>query len=72
MKPRFDIERHTKHFIYVQAKTVAEDGSFGQKPKGRSSQVTKDGTRGVKNKEKYTAAPMLFVNDLCKNGWALL
>jgi hypothetical protein len=34
--------------------------------------MTKVGARGVKDEEKYVVAPMLFVNDLCKNGWALL
>jgi hypothetical protein len=62
-----------KHFVYMQAvETVAEDSGFDHKPKGRRSRGTKAGTREVKNKEKYTTAPILFVDDLCKNGWALL
>jgi hypothetical protein len=32
----------------------------------------KAGTHEVKKEEKYIIAPILFVNDLCKNGWALL
>jgi hypothetical protein len=53
-------------------KAVAEDSGFGHKPKERSSWVTKAGTREVKNKEKYTSASIPFVNDLCKNRWALM
>jgi hypothetical protein len=51
-------------------KTVAEDSS--QMPKERSKWMMKAGTHGVKDEEKYIVAPMLFVNDLCKNGWTLL
>jgi hypothetical protein len=52
--------------------TMAEDSGFGHKPKGRSNCGTKAGTREVKDKEKYNTAPISFVNDLRKNGWALL
>jgi hypothetical protein len=64
---------YKKQFIYMQViKTVAEDNGFGHKPKGRSSRVMKAGIREVKNEEKYTTAPIPFVNDLCKSRWALL
>jgi hypothetical protein len=53
-------------------KTVAEGSDFGHKPKGRSSWVTKSRTREGKNEEKYTTAFIPFVNNLCKNRWALL
>jgi hypothetical protein len=53
-------------------KTVAEDSSFSQILKERSNWMTKAGTRGVKDEEKYVVAPKLFVNDLCKIGWILL
>jgi hypothetical protein len=54
-----------KHFVYMQAvEIVAEDSGFDHKPKGRSSYGTKAGTRGVKDEEKYTTAPISFVNDM--------
>jgi hypothetical protein len=51
---------------------MAEGSDFGHKSKGRSNSVTKIGTCEVKNEEKYITALIPFVNDLCKNRWALL
>ena len=62
-----------KHLVDTQViKTMAEGSDFGHKSKGRSSWVTKAGTREVKSEEKYTTTPIPFVNDLSKNRWALL
>jgi hypothetical protein len=53
-------------------KAMAKGGDFGHKSKVRSSWLTKAETCEVKNEEKYITTLIPFVNDLCKNRWALL